>query len=108
MNLGRRASFAALAAMAMTSVHAADPPRITIVVPYPAGGLSDTAARLVGKVLAQNMGVPVIVENKPGANGTLGLQHVAQAPPDGSTLGFVPASLMTVNPLIYKDMRVDP
>lgn len=89
------------------SALAADPSRITIVVPYPPGGLADIVARLTGKVLAQNMGVPVIVENKPGANGVLGLQAIAHATPDGATIGLVPASVLTVNPWLYKDMKVD-
>ncbi|WP_219219429.1 Bug family tripartite tricarboxylate transporter substrate binding protein [Variovorax boronicumulans] len=89
------------------SALAADPSRITIVVPYPPGGLADIVARLTGKVLAQNMGVPVIVENKPGANGVLGLQAIAHAVPDGATIGLVPASVLTVNPWLYKDMKVD-
>ena len=89
------------------SALAADPSRITIVVPYPPGGLADIVARLTGRVLAQNMGVPVIVENKPGANGVLGLQAIAHAVPDGATIGLVPASVLTVNPWLYKDMKVD-
>ena len=97
----------AAGAVAPFPAHAADPARITIIVPYPAGGLSDTLARLTGKVLGQNLSIPVIVENKPGANGVLGLTAVANATPDGSTIGMVPASVMTVNPSLYKDMKVD-
>jgi tripartite-type tricarboxylate transporter receptor subunit TctC len=103
---------AALAALACAGLSAllpalAQPSQVTIVVPYPPGGLSDTLARLTGKVLAQNMGTTVIVENKPGANGVLGLQQIAHAKPDGSVIGMVPASVMTVNPALYKDMKVD-
>jgi tripartite-type tricarboxylate transporter receptor subunit TctC len=103
---------AALAAFACAGLSAllpalAQPAQVTIVVPYPPGGLSDTLARLTGKVLAQNMGTTVIVENKPGANGVLGLQQIANAKADGSVIGMVPASVMTVNPALYKDMRVD-
>ncbi|WP_382320855.1 Bug family tripartite tricarboxylate transporter substrate binding protein [Hydrogenophaga sp. UC242_50] len=101
-----RRHFVALAAAALTcTAQAADP--ITIIVPYPPGGLSDTLARLTGKVMGQNMGVPVIVENRPGANGVLGLQGIARAKPDGSVIGMVPASVMTVNPALYKNMNVD-
>ena len=103
---------AVLAALACAGASAlmpalAQPSQVTIVVPYPPGGLSDTLARLTGKVLAQNMGTTVIVENKPGANGVLGLQQIAHAKPDGSVIGMVPASVMTVNPALYKDMKVD-
>lgn len=103
-----RRHFVALAAAALTcTAHAADPANITIIVPYPPGGLSDTLARLTGKVMGQNMGVPVIVENRPGANGVLGLQGIARAKPDGAVIGMVPASVMTVNPSLYKNMNVD-
>ncbi|WP_439520189.1 Bug family tripartite tricarboxylate transporter substrate binding protein [Hydrogenophaga sp.] len=101
-----RRLFVALAATALTATaQAADP--ITIIVPYPPGGLSDTLARLTGKVMSQNMNVPVIVENRPGANGVLGLQGIARAKPDGTVIGMVPASVMTVNPSLYKNMNVD-
>lgn len=103
-----RRHFVALAAAALTcTAQAADPANITIIVPYPPGGLSDTLARLTGKVMGQNMGVPVIVENRPGANGVLGLQGIARAKPDGAVIGMVPASVMTVNPALYKNMNVD-
>ena len=108
MLLHRRSALA-LAATALFAAQsfAADPTQISIIVPYPPGGLSHTLARLTGKVLAQNMGLPVIVENKPGANGVIGLQAIAHAKPDGATIGMVPASVMTVNPSLYKDMKVD-
>src|SRR5690349_5291043 len=106
MTLQRR-HFVALAAAAIAGPALADPNQITIIVAYPPGGLSDTLARLTGKVLAQNMGMPVIVDNKPGANGVLGLQAIAHAKSDGSVIGMVPASVMTVNPSLYKDMKVD-
>lgn len=111
MNKLRRALCTALpwaAACGLPRTFAADPQRLNIIVPYAAGGLSDTAARLCAKALAHGLGLTVVVENKPGANGVLGLQAIAQAPADGATIGFVPASLLTVNPLLYKDMRVDP
>jgi len=107
MKFTRRTALAALALAASTLAHAADPTQITIIVPYPPGGLSDQLARLTGKVLAQNMAIPVIVENKPGANGVLGLQAIAHGKADGSVIGMVPASVMTVNPSLYKDMKVD-
>ncbi|MBI2772433.1 MAG: tripartite tricarboxylate transporter substrate binding protein [Burkholderiales bacterium] len=106
MKLNRRLAML-FAALALAGPAAADPSQIIIIVPYPAGGLSDTLARLTGKVLAQNMGLPVVVENKPGANGVLGLQAIAHAKPDGATIGMVPASVMTVNPALYKTMNVD-
>jgi tripartite-type tricarboxylate transporter receptor subunit TctC len=106
MNLNRRALAFTLAALFSVAVHA-QPSQITLIVPYPPGGLTDQLARLAGKVLAQNMNVAVVVENKPGANGLIGLQAVAQGKPDGSVIGIVPASVMTVNPSIYKNMKID-
>lgn len=107
MPLNRRLALG-LAAFALAgAAHAANPQRITIIVPYPPGGLSDALARLTGRVLADNLGVPVVVDNKPGANGVLGLQAIAAARPDGSVIGLVPASVLTVNPALYKSMKVD-
>ena len=56
---------------------------IRLVVTFPAGGSSDAAARIVAPELAKRLGQPVIVDNKPGAGGSLGLDLVAKAPPDG-------------------------
>lgn len=107
MNFSRRVVMA-LATCAMAgALHASEPQSVTIIVPYPPGGLSDTLARLVGRVMSENLQVPVIIENKPGANGVLGLQAIAAAKPDGRVIGLVPASVMTINPAIYKTMRVD-
>ncbi|QJW83241.1 tripartite tricarboxylate transporter substrate binding protein [Ramlibacter terrae] len=107
MTLNRRMALAFAALTLAGAAQAQDPQRITLIVPYPPGGLSDQLARLTGKVLGENMKVPVIVENKPGANGVLGLQAIAAAKPDGTTIGLVPASVMTVNPALYKTMKVD-
>ncbi len=59
---------------------------IRLVVPYPAGGAGDVHARLIGQVLSPLLGQPVVVENRAGASGNLGSDHVAKAPPDGHTL----------------------
>src|SRR2546421_9716996 len=70
---------------------------VKIMVPYPVGGATDITARLVSEKLTQKWGVGVIVENKPGVNGVIGTEAVANAPPDGYTIGFV-ASSHVVNP----------
>ncbi len=103
----RRRLALATAALLLSTGALADPSRISIIVPYAPGGLSDTLARLTASALAKSLGVPVIVDNRPGANGVLGLQAIAHAAPDGATIGLVPASVMTVNPFLYKDMKVD-
>jgi tripartite-type tricarboxylate transporter receptor subunit TctC len=59
---------------------------LRLIVPYPPGGVTDVAGRLAGEILSKKFGQPVVVENRPGANGMIGSQHVASAPPDGYTL----------------------
>ena len=81
---------------------------LTIVVSYPPGGLSDYFARLVGAKLAESLGTTVLVENKPGANGSIGTAFVSRAKPDGQTITFLPASTVTTNQWLMKDMGFDP
>lgn len=77
-------------AFGTTLAHAAFPERaITIVVSDQAGGPGDIVARTLGKLMSDSMGQPVIVDNRPGAYGSLGLAGVAKAKPDGYTLGLV-------------------
>lgn len=71
---------------------------IRIVVAYPAGGVSDVVARALGDKLAERLGTPVVVENKAGAGGTIGMDAVAKAAPDGYTLGFSAISPLVLNP----------
>ncbi|WP_439606610.1 Bug family tripartite tricarboxylate transporter substrate binding protein [Hydrogenophaga sp.] len=98
MNTQRRFTLAAAAATALGLLSASpawaqakypDPNQtIRFVVPYPAGGATDTLARSVAHKLGESWKVPVIVENKPGASGTIGSQFVARAAPDGNTVLF--------------------
>jgi tripartite-type tricarboxylate transporter receptor subunit TctC len=81
---------------------------ISIIVPYPPGGMGDILARMVGTKMQASLGVPVIVENKPGANGGIGTAYVAHAKPDGHTLAIVPMSAVTINPWLYKDLQYQP
>ncbi|MEG3002666.1 MAG: tripartite tricarboxylate transporter substrate binding protein [Comamonas sp.] len=77
---------------------------IKVVVPYPAGGVIDVTARAVTDALAQRWGQPVIVENRPGANGNLGAQAVHQAAADGYTL-LIGSTFTVINPLTDKTTR---
>ena len=70
-------------------------PLVKIVVPFPPGGPTDVVARLISTKLADRIGKTVIVENKPGADGNLGAQYVAQSPADGNTLLFVVPAIIT-------------
>jgi tripartite-type tricarboxylate transporter receptor subunit TctC len=80
---------------------------VRVIVPYAAGGPVDVPARLViDRLTAQTKGV-FILENRPGAGGSIGLQHVVQSPPDGSTFLFTTSSV-TIVPEIYPKLGFDP
>jgi tripartite-type tricarboxylate transporter receptor subunit TctC len=81
---------------------------IRIIVPFAAGGSADALARVVGDNLARRWSSPVIVENKPGAQGNIGMSLVAKAAPDGYTLGLVPVGNAAVNPSLFQDLPYDP
>ena len=81
---------------------------IKIIVPYVAGGAADITARLVAQSMSDSMGQPVLVENKPGANGTIGSDIVAKAAPDGYTLLLTASGPLVINPVLYKKVPFDP
>ena len=96
------ASLAALP-LAATAQPAAWPSRpIHIVVAYPAGGVSDLVARALAEELSARLGTPVVVENKGGAGGAIGMDVVAKAAPDGYTLGFSAISPLALSPHLGK------
>jgi tripartite-type tricarboxylate transporter receptor subunit TctC len=79
---------------------------IRFIVDYPAGGISDILARQVGQKLSESWGVPVVVENRPGANGIIAYTAMAKALPDGYTIGFASTPL-ALNPSLHKDLTFD-
>ena len=81
---------------------------VKVVVALPAGGGVDMIARLVGQQLQAGTGQPFIVDNRAGASGRIGLPAVAKASPDGYTLMASPASFLTTNKSIFKDLPYDP
>ena len=81
---------------------------IRMVVPFPPGGGNDIIARLVAEKLTTRLGQTVIIENKAGANGIVGLTAVMQAAPDGYTLGIAAAGPMAVNPSLYDKLPYHP
>src|SRR5260221_8277120 len=102
---------AACAAACLMSLGAAAqyPTRpITIVVPFTPGGSSDITARNVGQKLTEILGQSVIIDNKPGANGSIGAAYVAKAAPDGYSLFVGSIGVFAINPLLYKALSYDP
>ncbi|MBI3373359.1 MAG: tripartite tricarboxylate transporter substrate binding protein [Betaproteobacteria bacterium] len=81
---------------------------VTIVVPYPAGGVVDIVGRLIADKLRASLGKRVIVENRPGAGGTIGAAAVARATPDGYTLLLAGAATHVFAPLLYRTVPYDP
>ena len=80
---------------------------VTIISPYQAGGTSDIIARVLAQKLQERWGKPVIVENRAGANGGIGVAAVAHAAPDGHTLLAVASSALTINPTFYPSLPYD-
>jgi tripartite-type tricarboxylate transporter receptor subunit TctC len=81
---------------------------IRVIVTFPPGGSGDAIARLLAPVVAEKLGQPVVIDNRPGAGGNIGMEAVAKAAPDGYTLGQGPAGALTVNPSLYADLPFDP
>ena len=81
---------------------------IRFIVPYTAGGTTDLVARVVGQKVSDKLGQPVVIENRGGAGGNIGMDAVAKAPADGYTIGFGAISTNALNAHIYKTMAFDP
>lgn len=81
--------------------------QILLIVPYPAGGAVDLAARLVAEKLRLDFGQAVVVENRPGANGMVGAAAVARAQPDGYTLLMAPREVFGINPILMPQQAID-
>jgi tripartite-type tricarboxylate transporter receptor subunit TctC len=112
MNLfGKRALLGAMAAVALAAPALAQAPYptrpITMIIPFAAGGPTDTVGRLVAQVMGNELGQPVVVENVGGAGGTLGAQRVAQARPDGYTV-LLHHIGMSTTPTLYRRLAYDP
>lgn len=81
---------------------------IRLIVPTSPGGVTDVAARILARQVGDRLGQPVVVDNRPGAGGNIGLQAAARAAPDGYTLLACTNSEMTINPVLYQNMPLDP
>jgi len=95
---------AATTALAQPSSHAP----VRLMVGYSAGGPVDQGARLFAQALSKELGVPVTVENKTGANATLAGMEVVRAKPDGKTLWYAASPTITISPNVMKQMQFDP
>ncbi|MDO9436405.1 tripartite tricarboxylate transporter substrate binding protein [Hydrogenophaga sp.] len=100
----------ALAALAVVgSASAAWPEKpITLIVPFPAGGLTDAVSRSLAEEVGRLLGQPLIVDSRPGANGRIGLEQLARAPKDGYTIAVTVPGLMIFQPLTEKTYKFDP
>jgi tripartite-type tricarboxylate transporter receptor subunit TctC len=102
---------AALLALIPLSAAAAAPDYpsrpIRFLVPSAPGGTPDIIARVVGTELGRQMGQSVVVDTRPGANGTIGMQLLAKSPPDGYTIGYAPVSALAINPALRPDLPYD-
>jgi tripartite-type tricarboxylate transporter receptor subunit TctC len=112
--LSRRALLGGIGAATLTGasgrLHAQTYPSRTVkmVVPYPAGGITDVLPRMLQERLTRKWEQPIIVENKPGAAGNLGAEQVFNADPDGYTLMVTAPSPLTVNQSLYAKLPFDP
>jgi len=107
----QRAAVVALALgvplIALAQVGAYPTKPVRIIVPFAAGGVADALPRIVGEKLSQKWGQAVIVDNKPGASGNIGMAEGARAAPDGYTLLLAPAGNLTVNPTLFPKLPFD-
>jgi len=100
---------AALAATGTAATAQTFPTRpIKLLVSYPPGGASDLIARVFAAPLSERLGQPVVVENRPGANGNVAAEAAARAAADGYTLFLGPSSVFAINPHLYARMPIDP
>ena len=81
---------------------------VRLVIPYPPGGGSDTIGRPLAQKMSEGLGQQVVVENRGGANGNIGMEAVARAVPDGYTLVFALTAQLAVNPSLYQKIPYDP
>ncbi|RYH27258.1 MAG: tripartite tricarboxylate transporter substrate binding protein, partial [Alcaligenaceae bacterium] len=104
-SLAGASAFGLSSTLALAQEQAWPAKTIRIIVPFPAGSSTDTMARLLADYFSKALKQAVVVENKGGANGSIGATEVARSAPDGYTLLATNSSSITVNPLIYKNSQ---
>ncbi len=100
--------FLALALCAAAAAQGYPAKPIRFIVSFPPGGSSDLIARAIAPHLSSHLGQPVVVENRPGAGGMIGVDQVAKAAPDGYTIGLAAAGALSSNVSLYPKMPFDP
>ena len=80
---------------------------VTLIIPFPPGGSTDIVGRIAADGMARELGQPFVVDNRGGAGGAIGARAIAEAAPDGYTLGVATVSTHVVNPVVQKDLRYD-
>ena len=108
--LARRTLLAAPAAASCSrrGARSAQAGPVRIIVPYTPGAFNDTLARLVGDGMQDALGQPGVVENRPGASGSIGIAAAAQAAPDGTTIAVANTANLTMNPFLFANTGYDP
>jgi len=81
---------------------------VRFIIPYPPGGGSDTIGRPLAQKMSEGLGQQLVVENRGGANGNIGMEHVARSAPDGYTLVFALSAQLAINPGLYQKIPYDP
>jgi tripartite-type tricarboxylate transporter receptor subunit TctC len=81
---------------------------VRVIMPFPAGGPSDVMMRAIAEELAKQWGQPVLIDNRPGANTLIGAEAAAKMPPDGHGLLYATAAAMSISPVLYRKIPVDP
>lgn len=108
IRLDRRSAMLALTAgLLMPAAHAQPQNPLHLVVPFAPGGASDAVGRVIGKRVGELLGRPVVVDNRPGAGGTIGIDYVARAPADGDTIVLVNAMQHAASPGLFPQLRYD-
>ena len=105
----RRHFLAGLGAAALPSAGRTQPGRtVRVIVPFAPGGPTDLTTRIITEKAAQTLGVSMVVDNRPGAGGGIGVDLVAKAAPDGNTIGLAAVAMHAINPWLFRKLPYDP